>query len=398
MIRKANGKRQVEICETYCIGCGLCKANGLADFEKNEKGFYSPTFFNENQVVDFLKNVCPVLDKHSNNTKVWGDAIGIYQSYSNDESIRYKASSGGTLTEISIYLLEQGIVDGVIQVKVDEKNPISTKIQISRTKEDVISCCGSRYSISSPWDKLDEILKPNEKYAAIGKPCDIRALRNAKDKLGKYENITILLSFFCAGMPSEKANLRLLSTLGCKYDDCDSLTYRGNGWPGKTIAVDKNCKEFSMNYGNSWGGILGRDVHPLCRLCLDGIGECADIACGDGWFIDEKGQPDFGESHKGRNVTFSRSSKGEVILRQMSEKNRLFLDVWDTQAPLEKIQNYQYLRKMTIKSKLLAYWFFGKDTPNYDRRIISNFSSKVSSAVKIKMFLGTIKRIVKKRI
>ncbi len=43
-------------------------------------------------------------------------------------------------------------------------------------------------------------------------------------------------------------------------------------------------------------------------ILFDGIGEMADVACGDAWYLTESGQADFSE-HAGRNVILREQRK-----------------------------------------------------------------------------------------
>lgn len=388
-----------DICNKYCIGCGLCHSELDVEMKSNSKGYLEPSFSKDTQVESFLEKVCPVEGKKMTKTSsdIWGASRAVYEGFSTDKDIRKKASSGGVLTSLAIYLLESGKVDGVIQVSVDKESPTETKCRVSTSREQVLACCGSRYSISSPWLNLSECVEQGKKYAAIGKPCDIAALRFLKENMKQYENICYLLSFFCAGLPSKDANTRLLKELGCKEKECKSLTYRGNGWPGFATATDEDGKEYKMEYSKAWGGILGRDIHPYCRLCMDGVGEFADISCGDGWYITKDNQPDFTE-RDGRNIIFARTKNGEELLKEATDAHMISLGEWEDISQLQVIQKYQYTRKATMGAKILAYKLMGKVTPKYDWRVLKVYSKKIGIKEKVRVFLGTIKRILKKAI
>lgn len=389
-----------KVCQEYCIGCGLCSSEKNVKMQVGEKGFLVPVFEDENTVKDFLKDVCPMNDnaREARGTYfVWGESIGTYAAYSKDADIRRQASSGGVLTGLAIYLLEHKYVDGIIHVVADKESPVETKCRISATREEIIEGCGSRYSISSPWMSLSKMLDATKKYAAIGKPCDIQALRRLKESNTKYDNILYLLSFFCAGMPSKQANEQLLKGLGCEKDKCKSLTYRGNGWPGYTTAVDGDGKEYTMEYSRAWGGILGRDVHSYCRLCFDGIGEAADIACGDGWYITENQKPDFTE-RDGRNIVFVRTAAGEQIYRDAVNNGVIVSSDWEDLNQLKIIQKYQFTRRTTMKERVLAYRLFFRKIPNYDKKKMRSFSRLIDRKERVHIFLGTVKRLLQKRI
>ena len=348
---------------------------------------------------DFLEKVCPVLGTQSRKLSkddIWGEYLSVHATWSMDNDIRTKASSGGTLTALAIYLLEKRMVDGVIQVKASPMDPTKTIGCVSTSKDQVIDACGSRYAISSPWIGINELEDDGKSYVAIGKPCDIYALRNMKDNLGRYKNIKYLLSFFCAGLPSDTANRMLIEKMGCNYNDLKTLSYRGNGWPGLATVVDKDGRKYEMSYNESWGGVLVRDVNPFCRICIDGIGESADIACGDGWYIKD-GKPDFGE-HVGRNVTFIRTAKGKELFEGAIANHDICSVKWDAISDLKIIQKYQYLRRSTMQAKLIAFKLFLRQAPLYDRTVVRSYSTYSDLREKLDVFWGTIKRIIKRKI
>ncbi len=385
----------------YCIGCGLCKSELHTEMEKTEKGFLKPVFRKDEREKEFLENVCPLngaKDIDKTRISVWDKKRGVYAGWATEQSIRKQASSGGVLTVLSIFLLESKLVDAVIHVVADEKNPTATKCQVSTTREQIIAGCGSRYSISSPWLSLSSCIEKDKKYAAIGKPCDITALRNLKRFDMRYENIIYLLSFFCAGLPSAQANEKLLEKLGCGKEKCVSLTYRGNGWPGYATAVDEEGKSHQMEYSMAWGGILGRDVHPYCRMCIDGIGASADISCGDGWYVSADGnEPDFSE-REGRNVVFTRTEAGEELYQKAVAAGVIQSEDWEDIGQLRIIQKYQYTRRATMSAKLKAYRIFGRTVPKYDKKTLKEYAKGISTKEKLRVFLGTGKRILQKKI
>ena len=385
----------VGICKEYCIGCGLCSGVLKCDFDKDEKGYIKPKLVAGVESSDFLDRCCPVVHQHGEdtNTAIWGKSLGTYMAFSTNAEIRKRSSSGGVLTELAIFLLESKKVDGVIQVRASQSNPAQTVCQISRTKEDVLQCSGSRYAISSPWLDIEKKFRAGEIYCAIGKPCDIYALRRIAEINEKYQGIRYFLSFFCAGLPSENANHKLLKELGCEKD-CTYLNYRGNGWPGYTVAQTKDGKEGRMEYGNAWGDILGRDIHPYCRICLDGIGEAADISCGDGWFIKE-GKPDFSE-RDGRNIVFVRTRQGKNILDEAVEAGAIERNEWDNAGELAIIQKYQLTRRVTMKAKLCAYRIMRRNIPQYNKRVLKAYSGHASLKLKARIFAGSLKRLMRK--
>lgn len=379
----------------FCTGCGLCHSIKGTKFDLDQKGFPYPNIDLE---IEFCMDVCPCGNKSfskqiANLGDSWGKYKSVYLGWSSNEKIRYEASSGGIITSVCIYLLETGIVDGVIQTKAGNTQ-IDTKTIVSRTKEDVLSCMGSRYTISSPLYAIREIVSSGEKYAFVGKPCDISALKlylENDDALS--QQIVILISFFCAGQPSRKANEELLKKLDSDTDKCKTLTYRGNGWPGYATANNKDGRSKSVTYTDSWGKILGRDIRPFCRFCMDGIGLMADIACGDAWFSLFDGSPDFSE-HDGRNIIFTRTEQGQKIISDMvrDQAIEVYTDK-EYNDSLRFIQRYQYERKNTMVATFFAMKMFRKDTPYYTMKDLFKYT-KISIKELLRRFFGVCKRVV----
>ncbi len=381
----------------FCTGCGLCQSMGQCTLETDEKGFLHPKDGDD----AWFSKVCPASGcqmKHMDEKEIWGKYEGVYLGYSSNEEIRKKASSGGVLSEIAAFLLQTGKVDEIIHVGADPDDPTKTKIYYSTTEEEVLSRCGSRYSISSPLMEISK-LDANKKYAFIGKPCDVTALRNYMNKKTEMQKqICYLLSFFCMGLPSVQAQNNLLKDLDCTHENCRSLVYRGNGWPGYTTAIDKNGKEHRMEYESSWGKYLGRDVMYACKFCADGLGEMSDISCGDAWYLKDDGTPDFSEM-KGRNVIFARTAEGKKLLDEMEKEGKINCTPYDRfNAELPLIQKSQLQRRQDMRMRILAMKVLGKPTPSYADRKLKEYSQGVTLKRKMRVFGGTIKRILQKKI
>ncbi len=380
--------------ENFCTGCGLCSSCKKAVLNKNDKGFYKPDLKSD---LNFFKSVCPTFHYFEDRDfKVWGDYTGVYEGFSTDESIRYNASSGGIITALSIWLVENNVVDYIIHTKADTKNPLKTVTVLSNTKDEILQASGSRYSVSAPlMDILDKI-EPDKKYAFVGKPCDVASLKRymAYNK-DVSSQIVITMSFFCAGMPSDNINLKLLEKLGCSKDKLKSLQYRGKGWPGFTTAIDNDNNEYKIDYQTTWGHYLGRDVNSVCRYCMDGIGEMADIACADFWYLDENNKPDFSE-HQGRNIIFCRNDYAKNVLDKVYKSGEI--DIKDCAYCMDKFnlyQPYQFERRVTMKYKLLALKLFFRFVPKYNKNYINAANKYATNDMNKKIFIGTIKRILK---
>lgn len=384
--------------EAYCSGCGLCHTMYSCELGEDSRGF--PTIKDADK--EYLNKICPVFyyedeAKHD----VWGNVQKALVGYSSDPDVRFKAASGGALTELCIYLLESKKVSGIIHTTCDPEDQTKTISCVSYTAEEVRSRCGSRYSISVPLYDLKVLMKDNETYAFVGKPCDVMALRRGiavDSALG--DHIPYLLSFFCAGEPSVDAQNDLLSAIGSSKEKFSKITYRGNGWPGYTTVTEKDGNILKMEYKNAWGKYLGRDIRNLCRFCMDGTGDAADIVCADFWYLGKDGTPDFSE-HEGRNIIIARTIKGVDILDGSVKNRRLTIEEDFTSkidSEFHLYQPAQYKRKGTMGSMIKAMRLCGKQAPGYSKSYLKTYGSHIDNKVKSRFFLGTVKRIAKKKI
>lgn len=383
-----------EVIQTNCIGCGLCASvNENIIFEINSEGYYRPIFPSDYNYKE-LEIFCPIVyGKNESIDKIWGNYIEVNKSYANDEIVNKKASSGGVISSILIWLLEKGKVDGVIQIGSSDTNPLKNKVFLSTSKEEVLKCAGSRYSPASPLISIKELLDKDRKYVFVGKPCDCRALRKY---LNSYENfmaeIVLYISFFCAGTPSEKATVDLIHKMGADERKVRNISYRGNGWPGYATVVDSNGS-YQMDYEESWGKILGRNKQQFCRICPDGTGESADISCGDAWNLTDNKKPDFSEAN-GRNVVFLRTEKGIRIFDDCLKDGVVSKEQFPIES-LRYIQPYQYERKATLISQVVALRIFRKYTPNLSTKNLIKLSKNVPIKRVLSIFKGTVQRIRK---
>lgn len=379
-----------------CVGCGACASIAGLRMTENEHGFYRPP---AEAVDERCFAYCPVATlptKYAEN--LWGETVGSYLGWAGDVDVRCNASSGGAITACLCYLLDAGLVDAVMQVGPDPSAPLFSEVRINETTDDVKGCSGSRYVSCPALSRISEAAASGKRFAAVGKPCDIRALRNLVDFDEHYaEAFPYLFSFFCAGLPSKNAARRLDGQLNPEGKRLVSFRYRGNGWPGYATESFAEGGEASMTYDDSWGKILGRDLEGYCRFCFDGLGEYADVSAGDAWYRLPNGKPDFSE-HEGRNVVFGRTKKGDELLRAMAGYGLLHLEDFDDWNYLRGIQARQFERKATLATNLRVLRLTGHKTVTANLAELGRYSKAFSFKERFMYAKGLLGRIVKGRI
>jgi coenzyme F420 hydrogenase subunit beta len=267
-------------------------------------------------------------------------------------------------------------------------------LHISRTKDDVLKNASSRYAPALVLHNISEILsETNEKFVFVGKPCDITAIKNYLERYPQYKSkIYYYISIFCAGIPSYNATEILLKNAE-KETEPLCVKYRGDGWPGNFEAQYQDGYIFRKSYNESWGQVLGKNIHFRCKICPDGIGLFADIVAADSWETKD-GYPDF-EEKEGKSFVISRNAQGEELLKNAINSNYIKVEELNIND-IKYIQPYQYRKRYEVGFRILGIQlctFFSLRFLNF--RLV-NRMSQYNYLKGIKIVLGTIKRHIQK--
>ncbi|MGO4651540.1 Coenzyme F420 hydrogenase/dehydrogenase, beta subunit C-terminal domain [Arthrobacter sp. 2RAF22] len=289
-----------------------------------------------------------------------GHAISSWQAWATDAETRFRGSSGGVLTALAEWLVESGHSARVIGAAADTNEPRRTvAVQLGR-KSDFLRQAGSRYA---PVSVAAEGYSLSPDSVFVGKPCEVAALRQIGEFRG-IEDRPLLMSFFCAGVPSQLATDRLLSELGIPAGSpLRTLRYRGHGWPGEFYAETMDGVRGSTTYDASWGKQLGPSMQWRCKICPDGVGESADIVAGDYWKTDDRGYPEFTDS-SGVSALIARTKRGHQTIIAAVEAGIIQADPLDLRQ-ICSIQPYQVERRATLGARLLGRCLAGWRIPRY---------------------------------
>ena len=261
-----------------CTGCGTCVALCPHDAIKliidGGKGIYVPTIIEElctdcglcykicpGYEVDFKSLNLQIFGKESSNSVI-GNNLNCFVGYTTDESVRFNSSSGGLITAVLLFALDNKLIDGALVTRMKKDNPLEPEPFIARTKEEIIEASQSKYCPVPANIALDEILKSekNEKFAVVGLPCHIHGIRKVEQINKKLKDkIVFHFGIVCNHAPTFLATEFLLKKLNIKKEDIKLLSYRGEGWPGgMKIITKKNKVHFiSLPSFNYWSGIFG---------------------------------------------------------------------------------------------------------------------------------------------
>jgi coenzyme F420 hydrogenase subunit beta len=388
-----------------CTGCGLCAAISGESVQMimSDDGYLRPRQSAPlaPETDRLIGDVCPGIrlsqeSREGTDHPLWGPIIAVRTGASTDAALRHHASSGGALSALLLYLLESGTADYVVQIAASPDSPIENTLVQSTGRDDVYRAAGSRYAPSAPLADLDRYLAQPGRFALVGKPCDIAAVRAlARHDPRVAEKIPVLLSFFCAGIPSKRGTRRILDKLGVAEAEVASFRYRGDGWPGPATATLRDGRAANMSYAESWGDILSRHVQFRCKICPDGSGGFADIVCADAWYSDEAGYPLF-EEEDGRSLIVSRTAHGEDLVQRAIAAG--FVTAGETAvAEIEKMQPSQARRKRLVVSRLLAMALLGRGRPRFEGLHLARAALLGGVLPNLRSFLGMARRLFRAR-
>ncbi|MFN3627941.1 MAG: Coenzyme F420 hydrogenase/dehydrogenase, beta subunit C-terminal domain [Parvibaculum sp.] len=385
-----------------CTGCGLCAsvASGQIAMSTVAPGSSRPALRDSisPHAEKVIAAACPgaVVESWPRAAEVhpyWGPSFRVATGHASDQDVRHKGSSGGALTALAVFALRSGLVDRVVHIAADPDRPTRNIVTCSTTESEIVEGAGSRYASSSPLMDIDRMLADGGAMAFIGKPCDVSALR----RLGHVdprvtEHIPLMLSFFCAGIPSHDGADRVLAAMGVEPQEVSAFRYRGNGWPGKARAETFDGRVAEMTYAESWGGHLSKEVQFRCKICPDGVGGSADVACADAWYGGESGYPSFDEED-GRSLIITRTAVGERLLSRALAAGDLTAEPL-LATEIDAMQPSQARRKRLLRSRLLALAATFQAKPRMDGVMVREAAGRAGLGEEIKSFLGTVRRIV----
>lgn len=385
-----------------CTGCGACAAvsNGAIAMQMTARGFLRPrqTAPVSDRTDAIIADICPGLGLAQRSTEgrdhpLWGPLIAVRTGASTDGDLRRHASSGGALSGLLVYLLDSGQVDRVVQVAASAAAPIENATVESVCSADIYRAAGSRYGPSAPLAGLEQELSKPGRFAFVGKPCDVAALSAlARHDARVGEKAAILLSFFCAGIPSLDGTRALLDRMKVDTRSLAGFRYRGDGWPGRCTATLGDGSEASLNYEESWGDILTRHVQFRCKICPDGSGGFADVVCGDAWHCDEHGRPLFEEAD-GRSLIVSRTARGEALVQQAIAARYLAVEAAGAEQ-IERWQPSQASRKRLVLARLAGMAAAGRGVPRFSGMQLARGALAAGMWANARNFAGMLRRLI----
>lgn len=319
-----------------CVSCGACVSAAPVGSMRlaldEEMGIFVPEIIDPGRVrgdgVEF--DVCPgkglAIKKMA--SELYGACshssfeLGRYRlataAHTTNQRILENASSGGVMTDISLYLLEKNVVDGVTASRFIYGAPgPRTEAFIAHSLEELISAQGSKYCPTTTNQLVRKCSETGGRYLFIGTPCQIGALRLGMEQEERLASIfPYTMANFCGGYRDFRSLDRIVSSLGVEPSELDFFRFRGGGQPGSMLGRTRKGTGIHEPYP-AYGRRSMISRQKRCWYCLDATGELADFACGDAWirrFLEDKNP---------WSIILARSTFAEQVINEMAEIGRL---------------------------------------------------------------------------
>ncbi|TRY18627.1 coenzyme F420 hydrogenase [Tessaracoccus rhinocerotis] len=382
-----------------CAGCGACayladevEMVDLPHIGRRPVGVRALPIM----VKDQIYSVCPGAAVRSPGEKVApsnsaellvGPVKEVWEGWASDAETRRGASSGGIISALATYCVEQLGMRLVVHTGMEKAEPWTNSTVVSSDRAGILGNSGSRYAPSSPVEALREIEASDRPCVFIGKPCDVAAVRELRRTRPQLDrNLGLVLSFFCAGTPASAGTLHVAEHLGFHDpSSIESIKYRGDGWPGRFRVRDSAGEHGSLSYEESWGMLARQHRQLRCHMCPDGLGELSDITGGDAWHRKAEGGD-------GVSLVLARTELGRRTVLQAEAAGYLTLAPSDVQ----KVVDAQGLvaRRELITPRLAALRLMGLPVPSYPGFRLWRASLSIGPLKFVREFLGTLSRAV----
>ncbi len=214
-----------------------------------------------------------------------GISRGVLKGAATDAAVRNNGSSGGVVSALLIYALENKIIDGAIVVGMDRRQPWRGSPMIVTDREGVISTAQSRYNLvavnAALGDAVDRGLK---KMAVVGLACQVHALRKMQLAGGPEKvinSLKLIIGLVCGGNYSFKGTEHLIVEVAAvPLDQVARVQFREGAYPGRFTVTARDGKTVAKDTANMLMH-CSTFKHDRCFVCYDYANDLADVSVGE---------------------------------------------------------------------------------------------------------------------
>ena len=254
-----------------------------------------------------------------------GRYMSIITARPKDKDFAAAGQNGGAASALSEYIVRMHEADAMVLTRLDESffpTPVTAK-----KHPEVLSCAGSKYTVSSVLAKVNELSNDKNSLGIVGTGCQIAGLRKMQisGKESGAVQVKIALGLFC--------------TETFKYPEF--YRYLTDRVSGKIKKIDIARGAVSVDFDGGRKEFPLKDFKHLaretCKVCCDVTAEWADLSFGSVG------------SEKGWTTVIVRSDKGNSLVQ--SAKKAGVIDV--KEAPdITVIRDFALRKKKSALQEL----------------------------------------------
>lgn len=232
------------LCQGCALCAGTCKHIEIKDLKPQLKDFC--ILEKTGQKCGRCYENCPQVIQKKLEKKSPLEVISVQ---TNDPQIKAKATSGGFVTTLNKYLLENQKVSHLVEVKNNDSKPEAV---ITTKPEEVFQYAGVTYGRAGVLKKIVEVMgKEHQMVGVVGVPCEIRGAENIEKQMKKD---ILRVGLFC------NSNIRSPDTdQGLIYSPCQRNCPAGVDASGYVNKIRNGKFQEAVN--------LIREKNPLPSVC-----------------------------------------------------------------------------------------------------------------------------------
>lgn len=365
------------VAHDLCIGCGVCAGvcpSKVLKMEWRENGDLTSSHSGTcPSNCGLCLRVCPssleAMGKDKLADTLFADIEGIqydcyagyhlasFLGYSRIDDQRKHGASGGVVTWLLESLLTGGMVDGVVCVGSGGEEGRLFSFQVIQDVPSIRRAAGSRYYPVDLAQVVSTInARENEmRYAVVGLPCMINALRLAMDVMPRLRRrIVYTIGLVCGHLPNRYYTEYLSRMSGINPNNLAYASYRlkeGTTRAGdyKFLAVADDGSSgrgvrFSQGINRIWHD--GYFRYNVCNYCDDVFAEVADAVVMDAWL------PEYERDPRGHSLLILRHPKLLQLVTEGQARGTCYMQPLPISKLVESQKGNVYKKRVLSKGYL----------------------------------------------